>query len=264
MRTGPFGRLLAAGVSASIVFVTPVLAQRTSAQRVQRVDDDDDRPRPTAEQRRRAVELYESSTHALRSGDFERAVAQLHEAYELSPQPALLEALGRAYEGLGDLPNAIQHYREYLEADPDAPNHGDIAGRIEALELRRREAEDRPRPPPPPAPSGPDETGPLVGYGMLGLGGASLVVGGVLAGIAASERSVSEDPATTQAQALEAHGRAADLGTVATVLLAAGGALGLSGVVVAIASADRPTPSGTRPRAALRFGPGSVGLEGTF
>jgi tetratricopeptide (TPR) repeat protein len=251
--------LVAVGiVGAAMLWGAPVAAQRAA--------DDFDRPRPTAEQRRRAVELYESSTHALRSGDFERAVGQLHEAYELSPQPALLEALGRAYEGLGDVPNAIQHYREYLEADPDASNRGEIEGRIEELELRQREAEHRPPPPPPPAPSGPDETGPLVGYVMLGLGGASLVVGGVLAGVAASERSVSEDPASTQAQAFAAHGRAADLGTAATVLLAAGGALGLTGVVIAIASADQPAPTSdrSRPRTALRFGPASVALEGTF
>ncbi|GAB4111932.1 MAG: hypothetical protein OHK0013_48020 [Sandaracinaceae bacterium] len=258
MRAGPFGRLVVLGLVASVAWSTPTSAQH--------VIDDFDRPRPTAEQRRRAVELYESSTHALRSGDFERAVGQLHEACELSPQPALLEALGRAYEGLGDVPNAIQHYREYLEAEPDAPNRGEIEGRIEALEQRQREAEDRPPSPPPPAPSGPDETGPLVGYVMLGLGGASLVVGGVLAGVAASERSVSEDPATTQVEAVAAHGRAIDLGTAATALLAAGGVLGLTGVVIAIASADRSetTPAPSRPRTSMRMGLGAVVLEGTF
>lgn len=231
--------------------------------------DDFDRPRATPEQRRHAVELYESSTHALRSGDFELAVRQLHEAYEISPQPILLQALGRAYDGLGDVPHAIEHYEEYLEADPDARDRGEIEGRLEELRLQQRQAEGLPPPPPPPAPTGPDETGPVVGWTLIGLGGASLVAGGVLAGIAGSEHSTSTDPATTQVEALAAHGRAADLGTVATVLLAAGGTLGMAGVVLAIAtSAESPAPPAEGRRrggsASLRVGPASIALEGTF
>jgi tetratricopeptide (TPR) repeat protein len=245
------------------------LACAPSLAHAQGADDPDARPRPTAEQRRRAVELYESSTHALRSGEFELAVRQLHEAYELSPQPVLLEAIGRAYEGLGDVPHAIEHYEEYLEADPDARDRGEIEGRLEELRLQQRQAEGRPLPPPPPAPRGPDQTGPLVGWTLIGLGGASLVAGGVLAGVAASDHSTSTQPSTTQVDALAAHGRAADMGTVATVLLAAGGALGMAGVVLAIATSEEApsaAPAGRRRSgsASLRVGPGSISLEGTF
>ena len=246
------GSLAAVAVLISWAWASPMWAQ-----------DLDARPRPSQEDRRRAVQLYESSTHALRSGDYERAASQLEEAYALFPQPALRVALGRAYDGLGQTEQAIEHYTAYLEEEPGAPDRGDIEGRLEELQQRHREEVGTPRPPPPPAPTGPDTTTPVIGFTLAGLGAAALIAGGALAGVAASEHSSSTAAATTQLEARAAYGRAQDLGTAAVALLAAGGAVAMAGIVIAVAVAgDSSEPAA--PTARVRAGLGTISIEGSF
>lgn len=242
------------------VVVTLLTCSWTSAVLAQ--DDLDARPRPSQEDRRRAVELYESSTHLLRSGDYERAAEQLEEAYRLFPQPALRVALARAYDGLGQTERAIEHYEAYLEEDPDAPDQGAIEGRLEELRLQHREEVGAPPPPPPPAPRGPDTTTPVIGFSLIGFGGAGLIAGGILAGIAASEHSASTAPASTQVEARAAYGRAQDLGTASVALLAAGGALAMAGIVIAVTAPSPEAPA--TPHTRVRAGLGSLSIEGSF
>lgn len=226
---------------------------------------DFDRPHPTAEDRRRAVELFEQSRHALRSGEYAEARDMLVEAYALVPQPALRLSLARAYDGLDDTANAIAQYEAYLEEDPDGPDSGEIEQRLVELRAEQREEAGTPEPPPPPAPSGPDETGPIVGFTLAGFGVAALVAGGVLAGIGASENATSRRATTTQLEAMAAHGRGRDLGMVSIGLLAGGGAMAIAGVIVAlvVGESSNPPPE-RRPGARVGLGFGTLTIEGTF
>lgn len=227
--------------------------------------DFDARPLPSAEDRRRAVELFEQSRHLLRSGEFAEARDHLIEAYELYPQPALRVALARAYDGVGDTAHAIEHYEAYLEEDPDAADRGEIETRLEELRLLRREEEGTPAPPPPPPPSGPDTTGPLVGYTLLGFGVAGLIAGGVLAGVAASELGTGTRASTTQRDARAAYGRSQDLGNVSVGLLAGGGALAMAGLVIALVTGESSSPPPRRrPGARVSLGLGGLSIEGSF
>ncbi len=228
--------------------------------------DFDARPRPSPEDRRRAVELYEQSRPALRSGEYAEARDMLLEAYALFPQPALRVSLGRAYDGLGDHAHAIEQYEAYLEEDPDASDHGEIETRLVALRALQQEEAGTPPPPPPPAPTGPDETGPIVGFTLIGFGVASLIAGGVLAGIAGSENGNSRRDATTQIAAQAAYGRGRDLGYASIGLLAGGGALALAGLVVALVlgESSAPPPAPRRPGARVSLGFGGLTLEGSF
>ncbi|MBX7192708.1 MAG: hypothetical protein K1X94_11650 [Sandaracinaceae bacterium] len=230
-----------------------------------RAQDFDARPRPSAEDRRRAVELFEQSRHALRSGDYEEARDMLLEAYRLFPQPALRVSLARAYDGLSDEAHAIEHYEAYLEEEPDAPDRGEIEGRLVELRAQAREEAGEPEPPPPPPPSGPDQTGPLVGYTLLGFGIAGLVGGGALAGVASSELGTATRASTTQLEAQAAYGRARDLGTVSVALLAGGGAVALGGLIVALVSGESSSPAEPpRGRARVSLGLGGLTVEGSF
>ncbi len=246
-------------VAACLVGAWVLGAARAGAQ------DLDARPRPSAEDRRRAVELFEQSRHALRAGDYAEARDMLVEANRLFPQPALRVALGRAYDGLGDVPHAIEEFEAYLEEDPEAADHGEIEQRLVELRAQQREEAGEPEPPQPPPPSGPDQTGPLVGYTLIGLGVASLVGGGVLAGVAASELGTANRASTTQLAAQAAHDRARDLGTVSVALLAGGGAVALTGLVIALVTGESAAPApARRPGARVSLGFGSLGVEGSF
>ena len=230
-----------------------------------RAQDFDARPMPTAEDRRRAVELFEQSRHLLRSGEFEEARDHLIEAYQLFPQPALRVALARAYDGAGDTAHAIEHYEGYLEEDPDAADQGEIETRLEELRVQLREEQGTPEPPPPPPPSGPDTTGPLVGYTLLGFGAAGLIAGGALAGVAASDYGAATRASTTQREARAAYGRAQDMGNVSVGLLAGGGALALAGLVLALVTGESSSPPpARRPRARVSLGLGGLSIEGSF
>jgi tetratricopeptide (TPR) repeat protein len=227
--------------------------------------DLDARPLPSAEDRRRAVELFEQSRHLLRAGEFEEAREHLIEAYALYPQAALRVALARAYDGAGDTAHAIEHYDGYLEEDPDAPDRGEIETRLEELRAQLREEQGTPEPAPPPPPSGPDTTGPLVGFTLIGFGVAGLIAGGVLAGVAASDIGVATRASTTQREARVAYGRAQDLGNVSVGLLAGGGALAMAGLVLALVTGESSSPApARRPGARVSLELGGLSIEGSF
>lgn len=95
---------------------------------------------PAGDGRARAHELFRESAEHYRAGRFEQAVALLRQAYELARQPVLLYNLGRAYEGNGQLDEAVAAYRRYLEQEPEVADRGAIERRIETL---RRQIEER-------------------------------------------------------------------------------------------------------------------------
>src|SRR5438034_985434 len=60
------------------------------------------------------AELYARGSEAYREARYEEAVDLLRAAHRIEPHPELAYDLGRAYEGAGDLPHAIESFREYL------------------------------------------------------------------------------------------------------------------------------------------------------
>jgi len=68
-----------------------------------------------ADDRDKALKLFEDSDKAYKAGKFEKAADLLREAYGLYPEPLLLYNLGRAQEGLGDARGALESYERYLK-----------------------------------------------------------------------------------------------------------------------------------------------------
>jgi tetratricopeptide (TPR) repeat protein len=193
-----------------------------------------------ADDRDKALKLFEDSDKAYKAGKFEQAAELLREAYGLYPEPLLLYNLGRAQEGLGDPRGAVESYEKYLKDAKEIKDRGAIERRIETLkaqiqkqeddarrraedeERRRREEEERRRNPPPP----PDERTPLEKYGpwiTMGSGGA-VVLTGVFFGVRASGTHDDAVATPIQRDAAELQASAERSATIANVLFVVGGA----------------------------------------
>jgi tetratricopeptide (TPR) repeat protein len=183
-----------------------------------------------ADDREKALKLFEDSDKAYKAGEFERAADLLREAYTLYPEPLLLYNLGRAQEGLGDSAGAIESYERYLVDAKQIKDRGAIERRIATLkaqlakaaedERRRREAEERRRNPPPIVEPSPLETyGPWI---TMATGGAVLATG-VYFGIHA--QATHDDALATpiQRDAAKLQESAERSATIANVLFVAGG-----------------------------------------
>jgi len=103
------------------------------------------RQRLTAEQAQgeAAAKAYEEGKRALDLREFATAVARLKEAYRVQPRPGYLFHLAAAYQGLGQVAEALQFYQSYLSANPDAPQAEAV--RAAMAECRRRLEEERRR-----------------------------------------------------------------------------------------------------------------------
>ena len=80
-----------------------------------------------------AVELFEESERSYQEGRFEQAIDLLEQAYAIDADPILLYNIARAQERLGRFDEAVETYRRYLEAAPNAPDREDVARRIDEL-----------------------------------------------------------------------------------------------------------------------------------
>jgi tetratricopeptide (TPR) repeat protein len=95
------------------------------------VDGELERSSEEQEARRR----YAQGAEFFRRGRYAQAIAEFLEAYRLWDNPAILYALGQAYEGDSQVREAIDAYRRYLDATPeDDARRADVDGRIAMLE----------------------------------------------------------------------------------------------------------------------------------
>ncbi len=220
----------------------------------------------TADSDEEAKRLFEEGDAAYAAGKYALAIAAFEKAYALSGRPGLLFNLANAHERLGDLQAAKDQLVAYL---PDCrPGEADaIHGRIAALDQRIEAAAASPpgeseptpetEPAPQPAPTNEDVPDPVPmpvpattsddfsgmqigGFVMLGLGGAGLVVGSVLGGLALGARGDAEDnciDAVCSEAGDSAVARDTDLSLAADVTFGVSGAIVVAGVVMVVAGA---------------------------
>lgn len=194
----------------------------------------------------RPYRLFLEAEKAYGEGRAERAVMLLEEAYALKPEPVLLYNLARAHETLGHLEQALDCYRRYVAADPKAEGRGAIAVRITALEEQlaeraRLEAERKRAEADAEAAKAAAAQRRFPPWAVpLAVGGAGLLAGGVLKGLALSERGVAANDPIHESAARRFE-QARSLDTAATVAFIAGGviaAAGLTWTLVALARAE--------------------------
>lgn len=184
----------------------------------------------------KAGELFESAETEYQAGRFQQAIDLLLEAQRIAPDPVLDYNLARAYEGLGNLAQALASYRAYLVADPDTRDRGAVEARIKTLDALQAERAAKSalpqdaapkQPPASPAPSSPSAAPWVIaGVGALGLGAA-----GALGGLSLSRSTEAEDPATSGADTQSLHDEASSLALGANIAFGIGGAVLAAGVI---------------------------------
>lgn len=201
-----------------------------------------------------AREHYERGLAKYNLAEFDAAIVEFKQSYELSKAPRLLFNIAQAYRLKKDYASALYFYNTYLRADPNPPNREDVDAKIDemkrALDAGKQAAATTPRPdehasaPPPRVDRRPSRrTLELAGAIVLGAGVVSCGVGGGMLGLSASDAATlhrvaqSGMPWTAANQATYNEGNRADVAGV--VLLSAGGALVIAGGITLIAGLRR-------------------------
>jgi tetratricopeptide (TPR) repeat protein len=83
---------------------------------------------------REARALFDAGSVAFTEGRYESALRHFENAYALSPRPGMLFNIATAYDRMRRDAEALAHFRNYLEAVPDAPNRAEVEARIAVLE----------------------------------------------------------------------------------------------------------------------------------
>ena len=232
---------------------------------------------------------YKLGVDLYNRADYEEALKQFHKAFKHSGKATLFHNIARCNESLGKHEEAVKFYERYLKegkpADPAV-----ISARIANLRrLIAKKNASKPRPasrpvkpasqpakdpgkkpvvvpvPLPPAPQGrPLRT---AGWVLVGVGGASLVAGFVLGGMAADMAGTLEkknkDQVTDYADVKddEDTGRGYETGQI--LALAVGGAAAAAGVVLLILDARKQRKE-RRAWLTPAFTPGGAVVTGGF
>jgi tetratricopeptide (TPR) repeat protein len=97
---------------------------------------------PSAEELAAGREHFKRAGEHYRAGRYREALQSLRLADASVPSPELWFNMGKAHEQLGEVDSAVEHYKLYLEARPDAPDAPKVRARVAALTAA---LEQRPR-----------------------------------------------------------------------------------------------------------------------
>ncbi len=85
------------------------------------------------EARDRARDAFSLGQELYRAADYAGALAAFQTAEAAQPSPAAEYNIGRCYERLGQLPEAVAAYQRYLADAPEAPDHDAVASHVAEL-----------------------------------------------------------------------------------------------------------------------------------
>ena len=192
------------------------------------------------------TDVTRQASEAYEAGDYDRAIRLFERAYELRPVSNILYNIGRIHEDAGNIDEAIEYYDQFVIApNIEQTSRRDALDRLKTLrevkamrdgggETSTEVVETSPPASAPPAASG-SNTMRTVGWVFVGVGGASLITGGVFALLAQSEFD-DFDSATSLADRRAAASAGRTNAVVADSLLIFGGVSAIVGGVFLIAS----------------------------
>lgn len=79
---------------------------------------------------------FKAASAYFTQGDYEKALEEFKASARYSSRPGLLFNIGRCYERIGDAAHAVDYYRRYLAALPDAEDRGEVEASLALLERR--------------------------------------------------------------------------------------------------------------------------------
>ncbi|MEZ4472685.1 MAG: tetratricopeptide repeat protein [bacterium] len=221
--------------------------------------------------RPQAQALFQKGAEAFRAEHFEEALRYFEAARTLDPAPVLTYNIARAHEEMGQAQAAIDAYRAYLQAAPDAEDRADVERRIRVMRaiVDRQPAESavvvappaaEPVAPPVAQAGGAVDAGRPwqrpVAYGLAGLGVAVIGVGAWL-GVQADDDAAAHRRATTGAARETTADDAESAALQANISFGVGAALVAGGVVLWLLD-DGPGATALVPTV------DGVGIRGTF
>src|SRR5882672_9958620 len=104
-------------------------------------------PAALADSRADAKRHFREGMSMIAAGQVERGIAELKQAYAIKPHPDVLYDIAKAYVDLGNIPEALNYFRQYVATDPiDKDQVLSVMQRLEA-------AIGPPAPQPAPAPT---------------------------------------------------------------------------------------------------------------
>jgi len=169
-------------------------------------------PRPGQAKDAATTELarkhFELGSAFYRTSNYRKAVEHFQKSYELSPRPALLFNIARAFEPV-DVQQAVVFYRRYLaEAGSEAENRSLVQARLDNLQQQATASGGNEGAPPgspsaeksgggrgadEDAASGPKTWRTTAGWILLAGGGAALTTGIIMGALASSKASEYEE-----------------------------------------------------------------------
>src|SRR6266446_2760058 len=75
-------------------------------------------PAALADARSDAKRHFREGMSLIGAGQIERGIAELKQAYAIKPHPDVLYDIAKAYVDLGDIPEALDYFRQYVATDP--------------------------------------------------------------------------------------------------------------------------------------------------
>ncbi len=169
--------------------------------------------------RRQAKREFNKGRLAYRRGDYEEAIVKWQESYAMCEEPLIHLNIANAYERIGDPRSALKHLELWRQVAP-IREHGELDARLGSLrqrvaeqdkqdadkraqeDARKKEEQDRllQNPPPPAPPPAPPKRGfqtlDIVGWSLVGVGGAAVIAGVVMDVVAASARPEEAEACT--------------------------------------------------------------------
>src|SRR5947207_10934533 len=76
-------------------------------------------PAALADARSDAKRHFREGMSLIGAGQIERGIGELKQAYAIKPHPDVLYDIAKAYVDLGDIPEALNYFRQYVAAEPE-------------------------------------------------------------------------------------------------------------------------------------------------
>jgi len=224
-------------------------------------------PAVSAEDEAKANELLDRASKAFEVGQYDLALELMEESFKLSPKPNVIFNIGRVYEEAGRLEEALDQYANFIvQPGMDLELRKFAAGRLAVLReiLKQTETEagavvapipstevevDEPEPPAAP-PIDEDVKEPvqprmrpvrIAGYVLLGVGGATLITGGIVGGIAYAAAYKANNEVIIEDEN-ELRNDVRSLARATDGLFIAGGIVAAAGIVSLVVSFTKKQP----------------------
>src|SRR5947209_709970 len=102
-----------------------------------------------ADSRADAKRHFREGMSLIAAGQTERGIAELKQAYAIKPHPDVLYDIAKAYVDLGNIPEALNYFRQYVATDPeDKEQVQNVMNRLQAAITPANPPAAAPPPPP--------------------------------------------------------------------------------------------------------------------